>query len=234
MGISALSYIEIPQKVPGQELIMFTADERTKEYLKTMDRPKTVYAIKKYETGYEHELYFYTYDPKRKSHLVLEHDGIRAEVPEASNCSLYWTNYIIVSFDLNAKFFEQGPSELNFYYERHHPEYPYFVLEEGRDGIIRRTNEYGLIHQPMKFSEPDSIMFFAEKPYKGTCAVYYENMSYEKFLEFLAFFKYDTALQDFCRQTYDSGYKFCVSYDYDLDMKIIKSTIFSTLCKSTT
>jgi len=233
MGISALSYIEIPHNVPGSELLEQTADVQTREFIAKLNTPKTVYAIKKYDTGYEHEVYFYTYDPKRKDHLVLEHDGVKADVPSVNpavkNCSLYWTNYIIVSFDLNKSFFEKGSSEFNFYYERFHDEYPYFVLEESRDGIIRKTNEYGLIKTPMKFTEPDSIMFFAEKPYKGTCAVYYENMSHGKFLEFLEHFKFDKALVEFCREKYNDTFKFCVSYDYDQDMRIIKSTIFSTL-----
>ncbi|NBS67969.1 hypothetical protein EBT31_03515 [bacterium] len=231
MGISALSYIEIPHNVPGPELLRQTTDERTNTYLEGINEPKTVYAIKKYTDGrpYEHELYFYTYDPKRKDPLVLEFDGVQADICKYSNCVLNWTNFIIMSFDLNSDFFEHGSSETNFYYERFDDEYPYFVLEESRDGIIRMTNRYGLIRTEMKFTEPDSIMFFAEKPYKGTCAVYYEKMSFQKFLEFLAFFKYDQALIQFCRDTYDDTYKFCVSYDYDSEMRIIKSTIFSTL-----
>lgn len=233
MGISPLSYIEIPHNVPGPELLRQTVDERTGTFISGVGEPKTVYAIKKYEDRYEHELYFYTYDPKRKDPLVLEFDGVRADSravnPAVANCALYWTNHIIVSFDLNKSFFENGSSEINFYYERFDDEYPYFVLEESTDGTIRKTNEYGLVKTQMKFSEPGGIMFFAEKPYKGTCAVYYENMSFEKFLEFLAYFKYDQCLVQFCRDTYDATYKFCVSYDYDQDMRIIKSTIFGTI-----
>lgn len=231
MGISALSYIEIPNKVPGLELLFQTADKQTRDYVTNLGTSKTVYAIKRYPDRYEHEIYHYTYDPKRPSPLVLTHDDTFPEVPSfISNCALFQTNFIIVSYDLNKAFFEHGPSDINFYYERRNaPGYPYFVLEESKEGIIRQTNNYGLIKTSMKFSEPGGIMFYAEKPLKKTSCVYYENMSRGKFLEFLEFFKYDPKLIDFCRTKYDDTYKFCVSYDYDENSKIIKTTIFSTI-----
>lgn len=255
--ISALSYMRIPKHVPEKELLYYFLknDEKIKRYMdsnldiKTLNKP--VYAVKKYSNGrIEYELYFYRYKPDRDSHIIITHDSwenfispdeLKRMNPMIQKCKLFNSKFIICSFDVNNESIEKGSKEINFYYGPGNTvRFPYYVLEEDENGDIVKTNEYGLIDEVMpkqsqkrmflnKFVIGDEIVFYAKKPKTKTECVYIENLSKTGFVKFLNYFGYTQEFILFCEETYTDDYKFCVSYDLDLNGQVIKSTIFSLL-----
>jgi hypothetical protein len=212
-----------------------------------------VYAIKKYNNKYEFEVYYYRYLHNRKNLYDIDLDDYNNFInindlyklnPYIKNSKLLHSNFIILSYDINIDFFENNSPIINYYYGGKHSQYhdgiwSYYILEENsNNNKIKRTNEYGLLdiifnkfnkekYLVNLFSESDSIIFFSKKPFKKLVSIYIEYTSYNKFIKFLEYFNYDKEIINFCLKTYDNTYKFCVSYDFDMDYNIQKTAIFS-------
>jgi hypothetical protein len=77
------------------------------------------------------------------------------------------------------------------------------------------------------FESNDCIIFYAYKPKTNTHALYYEKSTFDKFILFLEYFKYDKNIIDFCKNKYNNTYDFCFSYDLDDKFNIKKTAIFS-------
>ena len=149
--------------------------------------------------------------------------------------------YIIVSYDVNESFFNGSEQVYNYYLEDHNDKlkYRYYILEEDPYGTITRTNKYGLFYWIFKeekdrkrflvdkFESDDCIIFYAYKPKTNTHGLYYEKLSFDKFVYFLNYFKFDSDIINYVKNKYNNKYYFCVSYDVDDNGNTIKSSIFS-------
>lgn len=151
--------------------------------------------------------------------------------------------FIIVSCDINEKFFNNNDHTYNYYYFKHNdPKYLFYIKEEDQNGNITETNKYNLFYIIFnfndrtkflinKFESDDCIIFYAYKPIKNIHALYYENLHFHKFIFFLEYFDYDNDIINFCKNNYNNNYRFCVSYDMNNNYKVLKSAIFSILQK---
>ena len=152
--------------------------------------------------------------------------------------------FIIVSYDLNENFFKSNDHTYNYYYfNQDDLTYRYYIKEEDINGNIIETNKYNLFDSIFKledknkflvneFESDDCVIFYAYKPIKNLHAIYYENLSFNKFIYFLEYFNYDNDIIKFCNKNYDENYRFCISYDMNNIYKVIKSGIFSILEKN--
>jgi hypothetical protein len=152
--------------------------------------------------------------------------------------------FIIVSYDVNENFFKSDYHKYNYYYyNSDNLPYTYFIKEEDIDGNIIETNKYNLFYCIFKSEDKDKflvnefecdecVIFYAYKPIKNLHAIYYENLSYYKFIYFLEYFKYDNDIIEFCNNNYNNNYRFCISYDMNNIYQVIKSGIFSILEKN--
>jgi hypothetical protein len=149
--------------------------------------------------------------------------------------------FIIVSYDLNENFFNNINHTYNYYYFKHNDnKFFYYIKEEDSNGNIIETNKYNLFYLIFnnkdryiflidKFEDDDCIIFYAYKPKTNSHAIYYENLTFEKFIYFLNFFKYDNDIIIFCKTNYNNSYRFCISYDMNNNYQVQKSAIFSVL-----
>ena len=149
--------------------------------------------------------------------------------------------FIIVSFDINENFFNNNNHTYNYYYFKHDdPKFLFYIKEEDMYGNIIETNKYNLFYNVFNFNDrpkflidefeiDDCIIFYAYKPINNIHALYYENLSFHKFIYFLEYFKYDNDIINFCKNTYNNNYRFCVSYDINNRYEVLKSGIFSIL-----
>lgn len=151
--------------------------------------------------------------------------------------------FIIVSYDVNEKFFINENHTYNYYYFKHHdPTYTFYIKEEDDNNKITETNQYNLFYYIFnkndrikflvdKIESEDCIIFYAYKPNKNMHALYYENLHFGKFIYFLEYFNYDKDIINFCNTNYNNNYRFCVSYDMNIDYQVQKTAIFSILQK---
>lgn len=267
-NISALSYLRVNHNVPHKELIDFFINKYSSDkYKKYMNLVKSinklpVYVIKKIGDKYEYEIYFYRYDPDRKTNFKIKNanyldiklDSLKKfpsnkeldllNVKPYNNKLFKDNKFIICSYDVNENFFLNNEKiTYNYYFDNEKDKllYRYITIEENYQGIIKETNQYGLYYSIFKdfndkkkylinlFESDDCIIFYAYKPHTNSNAFYYENLSYNKFIFFLEYFKYDQQILEFCLKNYNDTYRFCVSYDIDSNGNILKTAIFSIL-----
>lgn len=261
MNISALSYFQINNNVPRNELLDKFIDLNNmfiyKKFFAKIKQLKLklpiVYAIKKYNNNIEFEIYFYRYKYNRKNIYDIDLDSFNNFInyndlltlnDNINKSKLINSNFIILSYNVNIDFFNNNSPIVNYYYGGKHSPYhngiwAYYTLEENFNiKNISRTNEYGLLDVIFKkfnrkkflvnlFAESGSIIFFSKKPIKQLLSIYIEQTSFSKFIYFLKYFKYDINIIQFCLDTYDDTYKFCISYDFDTNLVIHKTAIFS-------
>jgi hypothetical protein len=267
-NISALSYLRVNHNVPHKELIdFFIRNYSEDKYQKYINLVKSinklpVYVIKKINDKYEFEIYFYRYDPDRKTtfkvknanYMDIKLDNLEKfpskkefdllKVKPYNNKLFKDNKFIICSYDVNENFFTNNDKiTYNYYFDNEKDKllYRYVTIEEDYQGIIKETNQYGLYYSIFKdindkkkylinlFESDDCIIFYAYKPNTNSNAFYFENLSFEKFIFFLKYFKYDLQILEFCLKNYDDSYRFCVSYDMDNNGNILKTAIFSLL-----
>lgn len=260
-NISALSYVKVNNNVPKNELLFKFVDtyndNKYTDYFNKIINLKLqrtpVFVIKKVDNTYEYEVYFYRYDPNRKSkykngeYLTIVLDNYetftkkqefdKLDVKPYNNKLFKENEFIIVSYDVNENFFNNNKLTYNYYFENENENY-LFIKEEDTEGNIVTTYKYGLfsilfeIEDKKKylvdlFETDDCIIFYAYKPKTNTHALYYEKSTFDKFILFLEYFKYDNNIIDFCKYKYNNTYDFCFSYDLDDKFNIKKTAIFS-------
>jgi hypothetical protein len=265
-NISALSYVKVNNNVPKNELLFkfvdTYSDNKYTDYFNKIINLKLertpVYVIKKVGNTYEYEVYFYRYDPYRKSKYKIPNTGYliiilddyktfakkqdfdKLDVKPYNNKLFKENEFIIVSYDVNEKFFNNTELTYNYYFENENEKdlFRYLTKEEDSQGNIVTTNKYGLFSMLFKtedkkkylvdlFESDDCIIFYAYKPKTNTHALYYEKSTFDKFILFLEYFKYDKNIIDFCKNKYNNTYDFCFSYDLDDKFNIKKTAIFS-------
>ena len=149
--------------------------------------------------------------------------------------------FIIVSYDLNENFFKDTYHTYNYYYFKHNDnKFLYYIKEEDPYGNIIETNKYNLFYLIFNYTDRDKflidnfesdscVIFYAYKPKTDTHGIYFENLNFFKFLDFLTFFKYDISIINFSKKNYNNNYRFCISYDMNKNYEVQKSAIFSIL-----
>jgi len=266
-NISALSYLKVNNNVPKSELLYKFANKyNDSKYVNYFNKiinlnlyRTPVYVIKKNNNKYEYEIYFYRYDPHRKSKydspnanyldVILDkyntftkkNEFDELMVKPYKNKLFKENDFIIVSYDVNEKFFKNSNDiTFNYYFDSgdRTDSFRYLIREEDSSGNIITTNKYGLfitIFLPTDkkkylvdlFESDDCIIFYAYKPKTKTHAFYYEKSTFDKFILFLEYFKYDKEIIDFSKKTYNNNYDFCFSYDMNDEGIIQKTAIFS-------
>lgn len=255
--VSALSYKYLNNKVAEYELLyFFIKNYNDIKYINYFNKFKNnkifqppVYCIKKIGDKYEYEIYLYKYNPYRPSFLKLEinyntflpnkdYKYFNIYPKKMNNTML--NKFIILSYDINDNFFKNNNISYNYYLKNDDLKFPYCIYEEDYLGKIEKTNIYGLFYNIFKYDDREkflihefetdnTIIFYAYKSKTKCHAIYFENLCYTKFILFLNYFKYDIKIINFCKNNYDNTYKFCISYDLDVEFKITKTTIFSIL-----
>ena len=172
-NISALSYLRVLHNVPHKELIdFFIKQYSTYKYQKYIDLVKSinklpVYVIKKIDDKYEFEIYFYRYDPDRKTdfkihnanYLDIKLDSLDKfpskkefdllNVKPYKNKLFKDNKFIICSYDVNENFFTNNTKiTYNYYFdnEKDGIYFRYIIIEEDQYGSINETNKYGLYY----------------------------------------------------------------------------------------
>jgi hypothetical protein len=171
-NISALSYVKVNNNVPKNELLFkfvdTYSDNKYTDYFNKIINLKLertpVYVIKKVGNTYEYEVYFYRYDPYRKSKYKIPNTGYliiilddyktfakkqdfdKLDVKPYNNKLFKENEFIIVSYDVNEKFFNNTELTYNYYFENENKNdlFRYLTKEEDSQGNIVTTNKYGL------------------------------------------------------------------------------------------
>jgi hypothetical protein len=173
--------------------------------------------------------------------FIKSHEFLSIGINPCSNFLFKENKFIIVSYDINESFFNNNEHVTFNYYLRNSSDeslFKYVTKEEDSRGNILNTNKYGLFDHVFKpidkekylvdlFESENCIIFYAYKPKTNTHAFYYERGSFEKFVLFLEYFKYDITIINYVKQNYNNNYDFCFSYDMDDNCIIQKSAIFS-------
>ncbi len=197
-NISALSYLTVKFDVPHNELLkLFITKYSDDKYMKYFDKILSinklpVYVIKKIGDKYEYEVYFYRYNPNRKSsfkvknaaYLDIKLDEYK-KFPTRENFDFLGikpynnelfnkNNFIICSYDINESFFKNRNPTFNYYFDNDKDRYHfrYITIEEEPSGKIQETNKYGLFNHIFK-NQSDRSKFLIDKFETDECIVFY-------------------------------------------------------------
>ena len=226
-NISALSYVKIDNNVPKSELLYkFVNKYNDSKYVNYFNKiiklnlyRTPVYVIKKNNDKYEYEIYFYRYDPYRKSNyttpnanyldVILDkydtftkkNEFDELDIKPYNNKLFKENNFIIVSYDVNENFFKNSNDlTFNYYFDSGDRKdlFRYLIREEDSNGTITLTNKYGLfitIFQPT-----DKKKYLVDLFESDDCIIFYaykpktktHAFYYEKstFDKFILFLKY--------------------------------------------
>jgi len=261
-NISALSYLNIDNKVPKSELLLLFAIKYNESIytsyfnsVLSLNLERTpVYVIKKSGDRYEYEIYFYRYDPYRKSSytvpnadyldvilddyskFIKEHEFSSIGVAPYTNF-LFRDEFIIVSYDVNKLFFEDKSKTIfNYYFHNSPSETPfkYLTKEEDSNGNIVTTNKYGLFDHIFELT--DKKKYLVDLFESENCIIFYafkpktdtHAFYYEKssFRKFIFFLEYFNYDEDIINYVKQNyNDDYDFCFSYDMDDKnVIQKT----------
>lgn len=181
----------------------------------------------------ELEIYFYRYNTLRRSHLLIElvpacqyHTKVILNdvSPLITSSPLIDQPFSIVSYNVTRQ-------KVSFYFTGVDSRVAFFT----RSSVGDIENTYGFLYHKYNvfkdsiieiafmFQTNCELMFYGEKT--ESSAIYLQEISFESYIAFLIFFKYEKDAITRSKQIFNSNYTFDVSFDFK-DSNILRTSIY--------